>query len=169
MTTTPTRIAGIDPDELAGLRRSGIDHGGNPVHPFTDDGGDWPLRCCLTDSAVGDKLAIVNWSPFPWNGAYRTAGPIVIHADECPTEPAGGLPPVFEERRQILRAYNQQRTLVYRLGRLVEPGDGLAAAIDAILSDTEVAFVQSYNVVAGCYSFTATPMAEPQRSDARLS
>ncbi|WP_161632085.1 DUF1203 domain-containing protein [Nakamurella lactea] len=153
--TQSARITGIDLDELARLRESGVDHDGNPVQPFTDDEGDWPMRCCLTDSRVGDRLAIVNWSPFPWHGAYRAAGPIVIHADRCPSVPDGSLPEPFEQRRQILRGYGHHHRIVYRLGRLVEPGTGLLAAIEEMLADPEVDFVQSHNVLAGCYSFTA--------------
>lgn len=158
MTTTlqsSTVIIGTDQSLLRLLRRTGIDHGGNRVEPFTDEGGDWPLRCCLNRSVIGDRLAIVNWSPFNWRGAYRTHGPIVIHADACPAEPDGSLPARFETRPQILRAYGSDRRLVYELNRLVEPGDGLAAAIDDILADPRVEFVQSFNVLAGCYSFTA--------------
>jgi hypothetical protein len=150
-----TVIIGTDQLLLKELRRTGIDHGGNRVEPFTDEGGDWPLRCCLTRSAVGDRLAIVNWSPFSWHGAYRTHGPIVIHADACPAEPDGTLPARFETQSQILRAYSKEHRLIYELNRLVEPGDGLAAAIDDMLADPRVDFVQSYNVLAGCYSFTA--------------
>ena len=125
------------------------------MQPFEDAAGDWPLRCCLADSQPDEMLAIVGWSPFPWNGAYRMSGPVVIHADGCPTTPDGVLPPAFEERRQILRCYDGSHLQIYDLAVLVEPGDGLGAALDAIFADPRVELVQSFNVLAGCWSFTA--------------
>lgn len=148
-------VLGTDPDQLEALRHSGIDHHGVSVQPFEDAAGDWPLRCCLADSQPDEMLAIVGWSPFPWNGAYRMSGPVVIHADGCPTTPDGVLPPAFEERRQILRCYDGSHLQIYDLAVLVEPGDGLGAALDAIFADPRVELVQSFNVLAGCWSFTA--------------
>lgn len=178
-------VASADPDQLDLLRRHGIDHHGLPVEPFVDPDGDWPLRCCLTDSRPGDRLAIVGWSPFPWNGAYRMTGPVVIHADHCPrllegaapegAAPEGAasdgaaldgaaldgaaldgrLPAVFGERRQILWAYDGDHLQVYDLARLVEPGEGLGQALAEILVDPRTDLVQSFNVLSGCWSFTA--------------
>lgn len=149
-------VRGTDPDQLNALRCNGVDHHGLPVEPFLDEEGNWPLRCCLADSRPDELLAIVGWSPFEWNGAYRMSGPVVIHSDACPTEPNGVLPPAFESRRQILRCYDGSHRQIYDLAVLVEPGDGLGAALDAIFTDPRVELVQSFNVLAGCWSFTVT-------------
>lgn len=148
-------VRGTDPAQLEALRCNGIDHHGLPVEAFVDTAGDWPLRCCLDDSRPGELLAIVGWSPFPWNGAYRMSGPVVIHAERCPTRPTGVLPTAFEDRRQILRCYGRDHRQIYDLAVLVEPGDGLAAALDRIFDDPRVDLVQSFNVLAGCWSFSA--------------
>lgn len=162
---TTYRVVGADPEQLNLLRCNGMDHHGLSVMPFVDQDGDWALRCCLTDSRPGDRLAIVGWSPFPWNGAYRVTGPAVIHADRCPrasegrspqgTSPDGTLPVAFEERRQILRAYDTDHLQIYDLARLVEPGEGLADALTQCFADPRTDLVQSFNVLAGCWSFTA--------------
>lgn len=177
--TSSYRVTGTDPEQLEALRRSGFDHHGLAFEPFVDDvagsGGGWPLRCCLTDSRPGDRLAIVAWSPFPWGGAYAMTGPVVIHADRCPsapdqathcgshhrgshhcgTAPAGALPAAFEQRSQILRAYDGAHLQVYDLARLVEPGQGLSEALTEILAYPRADLVQSFNVLHGCWSFTA--------------
>lgn len=172
--TSSYRVTGTDPEQLEALRRSGFDHHGLALEPFVDDGagsgGGWPLRCCLTDSRPGDRLVIVAWTPFPWSGAYATTGPVVIHADRCPsaqdratyggshqcgTAPAGALPAAFEQRSQILRAYDGAHLQVYDLARLVEPGQGLSEALTEILADPRANLVQSFNVLHGCWSFTA--------------
>lgn len=147
-------VRGTDRVRLDQLRRSGIDHHGLPVEAFVDEDGEWPLRCCLTDSRPGDAIAVVGWSPFPWNGAYRMSGPAVIHVDACPTTPDGALPAQFENRRQILRCYDGGHQQVYDLAVLVEPGDGLGAALESIFRDPRAELVQAFNVLAGCWSFT---------------
>jgi Protein of unknown function (DUF1203) len=153
--TIAAHIVGTDPEQLSVLRATGIDHHGLPVESFVDTGGGWPLRCCLRDSTIGDELAIVAWSPFSWNGAYRTTGPIVIHARACAQPSDGSFPPEFADRRQVLRAYGADDRLVYDLNRIVEPGEGLAEVVDVLLADPRVEFVQSFSVLSGCYSFTA--------------
>lgn len=76
-------FTGTDPAELRRVLHDGIDHGGNPIEPFTDDAGGWPLRCCLSDSLPGERIAIIAWAPMPWSGAYAETGPIVVHAEGC--------------------------------------------------------------------------------------
>jgi hypothetical protein len=159
MTTTTYEITGLDLEALAALLDAGVDHAGVPVEPFEDTQGGWPLRCCLTDSQVGDRLAIIAFSPFPWASAYRETGPVVVHVDGCPGRPDGALPPQFAGRRQLLRAYGvhdgRDHSQVYDLNRIVEPG-GLDEAITALLADARVELLHARNVLPGCYSFTAT-------------
>ena len=147
---------GIDPTEHARVLDAGIDHGGNPIEAFTDAEGGMPMRCCLTDSAVGDTVAIVAWSPFPWQGAYAETGPIFIHAADCPgRESTSDLPAEFDERPITLRPYNHGRTIAYDLVRHIAAGDGLAAEIEALLREDGVEFVHGRNRTGGCYAFTA--------------
>ena len=149
------QITGLDPAELAELLEVGVDHAGVPVEPFEDTHGGWPLRCCLTDSRVGDRIAIVAFSPFPWASPYAETGPVVVHVDGCPGPHTGGVPPQFATRRQVLRVYGRKHRQLYDLNRLVEPGE-LDDAIAELLADDRVDLVHARNVLPGCYSFTAT-------------
>lgn len=154
----------LDPRELTRVLAGGIDHAGHPVEPFTDHEGGWPLRCCLTDSQPGDQLAIIAFSPFAWTSPYRETGPVVVHASGCPGHD-GRFPAQFEGRDQIVRAFGDDdgrvNTQVYDQHRLVSAGDGLARAIDEILADPRVREVHVHNVIAQCFSFSAT--REPMR------
>jgi Protein of unknown function (DUF1203) len=152
-------VTGISPDELAGIRERGIDQGGNPVEPFVDADGGWPLRCCLTDSTPGERIAIVAWSPFPWKSPYRELGPIVIHADDCPTRHDGSFPAQFDDRRQVLRPYGFDRRIAYDRLVMVDARAGLVNALVDLLDDPTIEFVQVRNALSGCYSFTATRSA----------
>jgi hypothetical protein len=149
------RITGADSRRLALLRQTSVDHGGNPVEPFIDDEGGWPLRCCLTDSRPGEQLAIVAWSPFEWSGPFAEVGPIVIHATECAGFTGSGVPPQFLTRRQIVRPYGHDRRIAYDHIVLVEPDGSLPVVLADVLARPDVAFTLVRNVLAGCFSFTA--------------
>lgn len=143
---------------MAELLARGIDHAGAPVAPFIDDEGGWPLRCCLTSSTVGENIAIIGFSPFPWTSAYRETGPLVVHAQEC-AGADGSFPIDFEQRDQVVRAFGRDssrtRTQVYDLNALVRAGEGLQDTIERVLSHDRVEFIQVNNVLAQCHSFTA--------------
>ena len=149
-------ITGLDPQQLAALRRDLVDHGGNSVEPFIDDAGGWPLRCCLRDSHAGDRLAIVSWNPFPWAGPYAETGPIVIHVDECDVERRTVVPEQFHVRRQLVRPYARDHRIAYDLTSIVEADGTLDAVLADLLERDDVERVVVRNVMAGCYSFTAT-------------
>lgn len=155
---------GLDDHAVRQLRIAKIDHAGNPVRPFVDHDDRWPLRCCLATSRPGERVAIVAFSPFPWNSPYRATGPVVIHADPCAGSAAfdGALPAQFGDQAKILRGYgtddDREHTIVYDLGRLVGPAHGrpnIVGEIADMLTDPRVEFVHAYNVLAGCYAFGA--------------
>lgn len=154
---------GLDPLALSDLLTRGTDHAGVRVTPVVDDAGAWPLRCCLTTSHVGDVIAIIGFSPFPWDSAYRETGPVVVHAHGCAGSD-GTFPAAFEGRDQVVRASVGQRpvhcprcttsTGWSRQGRL-------ESLIRHMLSDERVEFVQVNNVVSQCHSFSAVRTGTP--------
>ena len=153
--TTPT-FSGIDTTELNRVLAVGTDHGGNPVEPFADPDGGWPLRCCLKDSAPGEQVAIIAWSPFDWDGPYRETGPVVVHADGCGGPSDTDLASAFDERPMVLRPYGSDHRISYGLVRHVQSGGSLTREVAEILEDPDVLMVLGRNVTGGCYAFTAT-------------
>jgi hypothetical protein len=152
-----TIFAGTDPTERRRVLDAGLDHGGNPIEPFVDEAGGWPLRCCLTDSQPGDRIAILAWSPMPWSGAYAETGPIVVHAEGC--DGVGSLPRLpagMDAKAMVLRPYGHDRRIAYHRVRHVPAGGSLTDLIDELLADDDVDFVHGRNVTGGCYAFTAT-------------
>lgn len=149
-------ITGADRNQLAVLWSTGRDHGGNPVEPFVDTDGGWPLRCCITDAQPGDELAIVAWSPFPWQGPYAELGPIVIHARPCSGLAVDGIPKEFLSRRQVVRPYGIDRRIAYDRIAIVEPDGSLPAVVADVLAHDDIEFALVRNVASGCWSFTAS-------------
>ena len=139
----------------------GIDHGGNPIEPFVDTDGGWPLRCCLTDSEPGQRIAIIAWSPFPWRGAYAETGPVVVHADGCQGGDPIGLPADLDRRPMVLRPYGHDRRIAYHRVVHVTGGASLTDHLGEILAEDDVDFVHGRNVTGGCYSFTARRRRRP--------
>ncbi|MGB8862053.1 MAG: DUF1203 domain-containing protein [Ilumatobacteraceae bacterium] len=147
---------GIDPAQLRDVLAGGIDQGGNPIEPFIDEEGGWPMRCCLSDSLPGEEIAIIAWSPFEWDGPYRETGPIVVHTKGCAASwrlPA--LPDEFDQRPMTLRPYGEEHRILYELVTSVERDAGLNAAVGALLEHPEVAEVYGRNVRGGCFAFVA--------------
>lgn len=154
MTST---FLGIDPTRLRHTLDAGIDHGDNPIEPFVDDAGGWPLRCCLSDSQPGDRIAIIAWRPMPWSGAYAETGPVVVHAHGC--DGAGALrrlPAGLDGRAMVLRPYGPDRRIAYHRVIHAPAGGSLTRLVDELLASDDVDFVHGRNVTGGCYAFTAT-------------
>lgn len=119
---------------------------------FTDPDGGAPLRCCLRDSRPGERLALVAATPEGPQGAYRETGPVFLHAEGCAGPTDAGYPEDFRRRTQVFRAYDHAGVIVG--GEVVQPGTGQEEAAARLLADPDVAFLQTRNVVHGCYMLT---------------
>ncbi|BEP16464.1 DUF1203 domain-containing protein [Acidothermaceae bacterium B102] len=119
---------------------------------YVEKEGGAPLRCCLRDSRPGDRIALVSVAPPGPAGAYRETGPVFLHADGCTGPATRGYPEEFRARRQVFRAYDATGSIVG--GEVVEAGTGQEAVAERLLADPDVAFVQSRNLVYGCFMWT---------------
>jgi hypothetical protein len=119
---------------------------------FTDEAGGSPLRCCLRDSRPGERIALVAVTPEGPQGAYRETGPVFLHADRCAGPIDTGYPEEFRRRTQVFRAYDHAGRIVG--GEVVRPGTGQEEVAARLLADAGVAFLQTRNVVFGCYMLT---------------
>ncbi len=144
-------VSALPADHLDRIRDRGVDDFANPlVVTVNQDPGGTPLRCCLTEAAVGEEVALLAWRPSAIPGAYAEVGPVFIHAQPCPGPAGTGYPEGFRHRQQLLRAYDGQ-------GRAVDNeivnGAGAEDALHALLARPDVAYVHSRNPLAGCYMF----------------
>jgi hypothetical protein len=148
--STTFAVAAIPEETLARVRAAGVDDLGHEL-VVTRAGGGEPLRCCLRDADPGERIGLIAYGPFPWDGVYAEVGPIFVHADECGGYPEpGSYPAGFRHRQQIFRAYGHDRTIVD--ARIVEGADA-EQAIAELLARPEVDFVHSRNVAYGCFMF----------------
>lgn len=158
-------VSAIPPDTLARVRVAGVDDFGNELAATVDPEGGEPLRCCLRESAPGERTALIAYRPFPWDGIYAEVGPVFIHRDQCPGyQAADAYPEGFRHRQQILRAYGHDRTIVD--AEIVEGADA-EDAVSALLARPDVDFIHSRNVAYGCFMFTIHRPGETDKIAAR--
>jgi hypothetical protein len=151
------KFTGIDRTQLTQTLAKRIDHGGNPIEPFVDSKGGMPMRCCLADSVAGDEVAIIAWSPFPWQGAYCETGPIYVHTKGCPgLATTEALPPELDVRQMTLRPYGPDKMIAYHLVRHVDEGESLTDHVQNLFDEFDIDLLHGRNATGGCYSFTAS-------------
>ena len=63
-----------------------------------------------------------------------------------------GYPEEFRRRTQVFRTYDATGAIVG--GTVVQPGRGQEDAAARLLADPTIAFVQTRNVIHGCYMLT---------------
>ncbi len=155
-TTTVLRVDALPHADLARVRRCGVDDFGNPVVATVVDAGDaggTPLRCCLREAHVGERVALIAYQPATIGGPYAEVGPVFIHAEDCAGYAAPDrYPDDFRWRRQLLRAYGGNGAIVD--AAIAEDGAAAEEWCAAFLARPEVAYIHSRNVLHGCYMFT---------------
>lgn len=151
--TNNFRVAALPTLELDLIRARGVDDFGNSlVVTVNHDEGGAPLRCCLQEAAVGERVALIAYQPAAVGGAYAEVGPVFIHADPCSGYGDGdSYPAGFRARRQLFRAYDADGRQVDN--QIVE-GQHAEAAIAELFARPEVAYLHNRNLFAGCYMFT---------------
>ncbi|WP_255954012.1 DUF1203 domain-containing protein [Streptomyces odontomachi] len=148
-----------------------VDDAGRPLRPYTagddsdpNDSVGSPLRCCLRPVEPGERIALVSYAPLRrWAagtgadpGAYDEAGPVFVHAGECPGPRGGeGYPFARAGALRTLRRYDARGHIVG--GRLFEIPDDADGGFDTALAEAfalpEVALVHVRAVEYGCFHF----------------
>lgn len=154
------RVRALPSDLGERAAAAGHDCSGAPVQVWTDPAGGAPLRCCLRDSTPGEQLTLIAVVPDSPRRAYAERGPVYVHAQDCGGPPDdGAYPQDWRTRDQVLRAYGHDGEIVG--GELVVAGSDQEAVAQRLLRDPTVAFLQTRNVVYGCYLATIVRRPAP--------
>lgn len=154
--TTSFQVSALPSSDLQRIRARGTDDFGNPIaeQVAPHAGGGVPLRCCLREAAAGERFALIAWQPAEVSGPYAEVGPVFIHVDPCPGYSAvDDYPEGFRHRRQLFRAYDAEGR---QINNQIVEGRDAELAILRLFARTDVSFVHSRNVLAGCYMFAIT-------------
>jgi hypothetical protein len=137
------------------IRAEGVDDFGNSVVSIVNESAKGtPLRCCLREADVGEKVALIAYQPAQVGGPYREVGPVFIHVDRCDGYGTPELyPEGFRHRRLLFRAYDTEGTQVVNK---IADGIDAEAVITGSFATPRVAVLHARNVLAGCFMFTVT-------------
>ena len=132
-TTTALRVEALPGDDLARIRRRGMDDFGNPVTVMVvDSDGGTPLRCCLREARIGERITLIAYRPSKAGGPYAEVGPVIIHADACEGyAESDRYPDGFRHRQQLLRAYSADGRIVD--ATIAENGEAAEVALRDVL------------------------------------
>jgi len=68
---TRFHISALPARDLDRIRRRGSDDFGNELVVTIQEEAEAPLRCCLRDATVGERVALMAWQPAEVGGAAR--------------------------------------------------------------------------------------------------
>jgi hypothetical protein len=153
-TDTTFRVQALPAHDLARIRAAGVDDFGHPLRvSVTDEEPGTPLRCCLREAHVGERVALISWRPLheALDSVYAEVGPVFVHADACPGyHEEGRYPEGFRHRVQVLRSYSASGDM---LDAVMTEGATAEKAITGLFTNPDAVVVHSRNVTAGCYMF----------------
>lgn len=143
-------IEPIEASELTSIRSTGVGAGGVTNENVTLSAGQ-QLRCWLHRSEEGERLLLISYAPLSAERPWREAGPVFVHAEECPEPFEEGFPEWLDDGPRVQRAYDTDGSMLYRYNRIVPTRAGVRAALAEQFAAPEVAEVHLRNELAQCY------------------
>lgn len=146
-------VSALPTRDLDRIRARGLDDFNNAVTvKINQEEGGTPLRCCLQEAAVGERVALIAYQPAVVGGPYAEVGPVFVHADSCGGyDHSDAYPLGFRHRRQLFRAYDAEGRQV---DNQIVAGKDAETAITEFFTRPDVEYLHSRNPLAGCYMFT---------------
>ena len=145
------RFIPIPSEDVIGWQAGGVDSYGLPAKQKISDGDGVPCRHCLENIGRGDPYLVLAHRPFSGRHAYTETGPIFVHAAACRRADSGDtLPSIFNSASYILRGYDDDETIVYGTGGVVDRARIIDRA-ETILENPAVAFIHARSAQNNCF------------------
>lgn len=123
------------------------------VRRIADTYPGFPCRVSLEDAAVGEELLLLNFPHLLANSPYRASGPIFVRKGHTKRVLAPGVVPDYVARRLMsVRAYDSAHMM---MAADVLDGSVVAAHLEQLFANPEVAYVHLHNAKRGCFSCLA--------------
>jgi hypothetical protein len=140
------RISGLDPMPFADAEAL-IGIGAIRVQATCQPG--FPCRVTLEDAAPGESLLLVNHVSHDVATPFRSSYAIYVReAARAAATYVDSMPPFLGHRTLGLRGFDESGML--HEARVARPGEA-DAAIDAMMADRAIAYVDIHNAAAGCF------------------
>lgn len=123
------------------------------------DGGAIPCRHCLRHVAKGAPYLVLAHRPFETLQPYAETGPIFLCADPCDPHEGTVTPDIFQTSPDyLIKGYTKDQRISYGTGAVVT-ADTLRSEISAILSTSDIAFVDIRSSRNNCWQARVTRSA----------
>jgi len=110
----------------------------------------FPCRVGLADAEIGEELLLLPHAHHAVESPYRASGPIFVRRGaRRRTLPVGEVPPYVTRRVISLRAYDAAHMMV---DAAVCEGTLVAAELQRLLGNDDVAYIHMHNAKQGCFS-----------------
>lgn len=104
----------------------------------------------MRDAEVGETMLLLNYTHQPANSPYRSSHAILIREGASEAYDAvDEIPEVFAVRTMSLRGFDENGMIV---DAALASGDGIAAAIERLLAQPEIAYVHAHYALMGCFA-----------------
>lgn len=146
------RVRGLDPAPFRPL--FGADEATLRVHGAlryrVDQPVGFPCRIEVRDAAPGDTVLLLNYLHQPADTPFRASHAIFVREGaEQPLDLVDQVPAALARRLVSLRAFDAAHMM--SAAEAVD-GQALAAAIERLLADPDVAYLQAHYAARGCFA-----------------
>lgn len=113
----------------------------------------YPCRISLRDARPGETLLLLNYEHLAADSPYRARHAIYVNESSVPAALAvDEIPQVMEHRTMSLRGFDAAGMM---LGAAIATRADLAAQIEALFANPEIAEIHLHYAAAGCYAARA--------------
>jgi len=145
------RITGLDPapfQHLYGLPDAELALRG--ARRLVADGPGFPDRVEVRDVEPGEAVLLLNYTHQPADTPFRASHAIFVREGALDRyEGMDAVPAALRNRTLSLRAFDGAGDMV---DAALAEGRDLEAAIDRLLADPDVAYIQAHYALRGCYA-----------------
>ena len=125
----------------------------NARRVIADEKPGFPCRVSLKDAEPGEELFLVNHQHLSGNSPYDAAHAIYVRKNAAQAQPAAGMvPDVLACRLLSVRGFDAE--CMMRDADVVD-GKNLAAKLEEMLANPDIAFVDIHNAKQGCFAAKA--------------
>ena len=145
------RISGLDPAPFAPLfDQTDAELAAQHIKRMTVNGQGFPDRITMADLEEGDSVLLLNWEHLPVDSPYRSRH--AIYVKEGATEAymaENEIPEVLAHREVACRGIDKDGMIT---DAELATGDGIAATIERIFQDPDVAYIHVHYAARGCFA-----------------
>jgi hypothetical protein len=150
MKTSRFRILPLPTEVAEAARKSATAGASDHEAIVADSPRGFPCRHCLRFAQLGESVILFPYAAIPPGHPYSESGPVFVHAEPCQRYARTNEFPLELRNGRALRAYNSKFDMI---DAEVVNGSEPETAIEKLLQNPKIAFVDVRSASRGCYTF----------------